>query len=210
MIFFCLLGNVEVWHGCMDIVINNEMPVVVPWEAFSDSNNGNDGGEMKEESVLEGCAQLIAETIVFSFLKRKSHPDRNHFLTPCIGISNSEMVVVLYDAKNDVLLESSPIPLFKDSFSGEFSHTAVLVSWLTVNYKYLCTAVPEHFTNDKSEFFVHAKNKLPMYQENLRFGGVLKNPATNLPRGKLKQHKANSSTAMVEHEKKLMEILWRP
>ena len=72
--------------------------------------------------------------MVFSFLQRKTHPERESFLTPCIGIRSSELIVMLYDSENKVLVESSCIPLFREGKTGcEFSYIAILVTWLTVN-----------------------------------------------------------------------------
>lgn len=158
---------------------------------------------------MEGNEQIIAETIVFSFLQRKTHPERGNFLTPCIGIRSSELLVMLYDSENDVLLESSCIPLFRDTQTGcEFSYTAILVSWLTVNYKFLCTGLPEDVKKIKSNFFIHAKDKIDVYKNNVRFGSDCNAPSVGLPTGKIKHDNVRCSTIMHEHTRKMMDILW--
>ena len=154
---------------------------------------------------MEGNEQIIAQTIVFSFLQRKSHPERENFLTPC----SSELLVMLYDSENDVLLESSCIPLFREVRTGcEFSYIAILVSWLTVNYKFLCTGLPDELKKIKSNFFVLAKPKIEVYQENLKFGSVYSPPTFTMPKGKIKSDNVLCSSSMHEHARMMMDILW--
>ena len=205
---YFFLGNVDVWHGNLYIVINNDLPVEL-LEDVPDSPGGKSDVEIKVKSALEGNEQIIAQTIVFSFLQRKSHPERENFLTPCIGIRSSELLVMLYDSENDVLLESSCIPLFREGRTGcEFSYIAILVSWLTVNYKFLCTGLPDELKKLKSNFFVLAKPKIEVYQENLKFGSAFSPPTFTMPKGKIKSDNVLCSSSMHEHARMMMDILW--
>lgn len=45
--------------------------------------------------------------------KGKKHPERENFLTPCIGIEGTEVIIMSYDSEHDVLLESSSVSLFR-------------------------------------------------------------------------------------------------
>lgn len=157
------------WHGNLDVIINSDLAVVEPLDENSENSpNGNSA----VENCLQRNHQIIAQTIVFSFLQKKRHPERSNFLTPCIGIRSSELIVMLYDSEYDVLLESSSVPLFENDSSLEFSLQAILVCWLTVNYKYLCSGLCEEYKQHKSNFFVHAKGKIQIYQDKLSLGNV--------------------------------------
>lgn len=202
--FYCFFppGNSEVWHGDLDIVISDL--AVVHVEDETESADGKSLVEVKLKSALSRNPKIIAQTIVFSFLQKKAHPERDTFLTPCIGIGSSELVVMFYDCEHDVLLESSSIPLFSDPSSLEFSYTAILVSWLVVNYKFLCSGLPDHMTVYKSDFCVHASKKLKIYEENLVFGNV--DSYQSIQGKHCPRIKCNP--IMHEHERALQELLW--
>lgn len=159
----------EVWHGNLDVIVNSDLAVVEPLD--EDSENGSDGNSAVEH-CLQRNHQIIAQTIVFSFFQKKRHPERNNFLTPCISIRSTELRVMLYDSEHDVLLESSSVPLFNNDSSLEFSLQAILVCWLTVNYKYFCSGLCEEYQQHKSNFFVHVKEKIQIYEEELSLGNV--------------------------------------
>lgn len=194
--FYSFSGNVEVWHGNLDIIIKNDLAV----KSLEDSPCSLD-----EKSVLSRNQQIIAQTIVFSFLQKKEHPEQEHFLTPCIGIGNSEIIVMFYDSEHDVLLESSTVPLFKNKYSCEFSYAAILVCWFTVNYKFLCTGLPEHLKGSKSDFFIRANGKLNVYEENLRMGNVCSSHSTE---GNFFPPRVKCTSFLHEQEKILLEMLW--
>lgn len=172
------------WHGNLDIIINNDL-AVEPLDEQPDTPKtpgGKSPVEVKLKATLMKNPQIIAQTIVFSFLQKKRHPDRDQFLTPCIGIGNSELIIMLYDSEHDVLLESSTIPLFENEFSCEFSYCAILVCWLTVNYKYFCSGLVEKYKMFKSNFFNIAREKINVYEEKLQFQNV---NSSNFPELKL-------------------------
>ena len=204
LLLFFSPGNVDVWYGNLGIIINNDLPVE-PLEDVPDSLGEKSAVEIKASTALEGNEQIIAQTIVFSFLQRKTHPERKNFLTPCIGIRSSELIVMMYDSENDVLLESSCIPLFRDAY--ELNYTAILVSWLTVNYKYLCTGLPEGLKKHRSNFFDLAKPKMEVFKENLSFGSVCDTPNAIMPKGKFKTKNARFTLSMHEHTRTMIDML---
>ncbi|XP_069130531.1 uncharacterized protein [Argopecten irradians] len=171
------LGNGLVWHGNLDIIINNE--VIVDVEANED-NSQNDNPKrhslVKNQSCsLSGHHQIISETIVFSFLQKQRHPESDNFLLPCIAVSAQDLVIYFYDSLHDVLLESCNIPLhgvFPSPATGSVNLIAVVVIWLVVNYRYLCDGIVDEMKSTKAGFFSHAESKLGIYHRNLRFGDV--------------------------------------
>ena len=110
----------------MDIIIKNDL-VVENLEKEPDSPGGK---SPIEESSLSRNPQLIAETIVFSFLqkKKKQHPELSHFLIPGVGIASNAMLLMFYDSEHDVFLESSFVPLLSSTCENMFSVEAILAS----------------------------------------------------------------------------------
>lgn len=189
-------GNAEVWHGNVDIIINDDLAV----EPLEEAPSEQSPLEVKLEASLKTNPQIAAQTIVLSFLQKKRHPERDHFLTPCIGVGSSELFIMLYDSEHDVLLESSTVPLFENEFSCEFSFCAILVCWLTVNYRFFCSGLNEKFKMLKSNFFDIVKKKITVYEEELRFQNV---KTCNFP--ELKLARPYVSSFMHDTQKVLIE-----
>jgi hypothetical protein len=158
----------------VDIIVKNELAIDQLDEDPQASPGGKSSMEVKmKSSTLSKNPQLVAETIVFSFLQKKRHPELSNFLIPCVGIAGDAMLLMFYDSEHDVLLESSLVPLFKESES-RFSVEAVFITWLTVNYKYLCTGLTDEMMSCKAGFFEQAKEKLDVYKNDLKmpYAGV--------------------------------------
>ena len=63
-----MLGNLQVWHGSVDIIIENNL-IIDTLEDEPDSPGGKSLVEAKVKSAyLLRNPQLVAESIVFSFL----------------------------------------------------------------------------------------------------------------------------------------------
>ena len=191
------------WHGNLDIIVNNA--VVEPLDEQPETPKtpgGKSPVEVKLKTTLKKTPQIFAQTIVFSFLQKKKHPERENFLTPCIGIGTSELIVMFYDSEHDVLLESSTISLFENEFSCEFFYCAILVCWLTVNYQYFCSGLVEKY---KSKFFDIDKGKITVYEEKLQFQNV---HSCYFPELKVKNSppkKINYTPKVLETQKGIME-----
>lgn len=196
------IGNGEVWHGNLDIIINSDLIV----EPLKDLSNSPGGKNTDEVNVLSRNPQVIAQTIVYSFLQKKTHPERTHFLTPCVGVGNSSMVVMFYDSEQDVFIESSPIPLFQTTGPGEmaFDDTAILVSWLTVNYRFLSSGLTTAMRVCKGDFFKEAEEKLSVYEEELQLGNV-----THCLPFSFQKKSLQLSSFLEEQETKLIKIIHR-
>jgi hypothetical protein len=149
--------------------------------------------------------QIIAESIVFSFLQKQNYPERENFLTPCIGVGYSHLFVVLYDPEHDVLLESCKIPLVKAKDPHKFNLMAVVVSWLAVNYKFLCTGLTEEMMNfNKAEFSEQAQSKLHVYREKLYMGNVTSTRAIDV---KPVQFLGRENSYLIDRRKKLKALV---
>ncbi|XP_033754877.1 uncharacterized protein LOC117337854 [Pecten maximus] len=167
------IGNPSVWHGNFDVIVNNQVIIEALEE---DEPNVSESSERTPMEVnmkpvcLSTNQQIIAETIVFSFLQKKRHPEYSQFLFPCIGVNSKEMVVCFYDSENDILLKSSPVPL--QTVTGKFDVVTIVVSWLVVNHKFLCDGLPRCLEIETSGFFRQAEEALPIYENDLQFGDI--------------------------------------
>ena len=123
-------------------------------------------------SFLSLNPQLIAETIVFSFIQKQKHPERSNFLTPLIGVAKSEMLVMFYDSEHDVLLESTLIPLMSRECKSRFSVEAIVITWLVVNYQFLCSGLTRNMLSLKANFFENVKDSIEIYQNELQLQNV--------------------------------------
>ncbi|XP_069141160.1 uncharacterized protein [Argopecten irradians] len=174
------IGNTNVWHGNLDVILNSNLPV--KFTSLGDGDYTNSDDETKNKSPVNNCAnlnrkaslklnqQMIAEVIVFSFLNKKLHPCSESYLVPCLGSCGTDLVVYLYDAQHDVLLESCQFEL-RNKTTGALNLVTIIVTWLVVNYRYTCTGLTPYMMK-KSNFFTSAKEKLQVYQEDLKFGCV--------------------------------------
>ncbi|XP_021347970.1 uncharacterized protein LOC110446947 [Mizuhopecten yessoensis] len=168
------IGNEDVWHGNLDINLNQELGISNTEKEGATTTSAEAqslSAEMKKCIHLSRNNQIIAQTVVFSFLQRQCHPESSHFLVPSIGVSDSGFVIYFYDSEHDILLESSRIPFLASEM--EINLFAVLTCWLVVNYKYLGSGLPESLRDtERSGFFSQAKEKIEIYRNNLKFGNI--------------------------------------
>ncbi|XP_021374333.1 uncharacterized protein LOC110463796 [Mizuhopecten yessoensis] len=143
-------------------------------------------GGKKNTTSMEKNHQTIAQTVVFPFFQQQIHPLSRHFAVPCFGITSTGLVIYFYDSRHDVLLESTPISLLtsvKNEPYIKVNLTAIMASWLAVNYKYLSRGLPESLKSEdsKTDFFSQAVGKIEVYKNSLKSGvvGVAVHPPTD-------------------------------
>ncbi|XP_033759074.1 uncharacterized protein LOC117341327 [Pecten maximus] len=168
------IGNPEVWHGKVDVLLNYTDTVLkVTCEEEEDDHNespGKTATEVKRRtSNISDNGQIFAEAIVFSFLQKQLHPYRKHHLYPCIAVNSTDLFVYLYDSRHDVLLVSSPVSLF-DPDTGRFRLSTIFLSWLVVNHKGFCSGLSSKLIEKKAGFFV--SKKIDIFEKGLQFGQV--------------------------------------
>ncbi|XP_062586345.1 uncharacterized protein LOC134247966 [Saccostrea cucullata] len=190
------IGNPNVWHGNVDIIIKSDI-IIQNLEDEQDKSSKNSPAEVKSKSnPLSMNPQLVAETIVFSFLQKKRHPELSNFLIPSIGISDNAMVLMFYDSEHDVLLESTPVPLYVES-ETRFSVEAIFLAWLAVNYQFLCTGLTEDMLQYKAGFFAQAETKINVYKNELKMPMVGVTP----PKVKVRQQLSFSEYISIKQNK---------
>lgn len=168
------------WHGSIDILFGkSEVPITVSDDTISNDTKHcgrrvPDELKYRTHSNIEAITtkhKMIAQTIVFSFLQKKQHPDLNHFLIPCIGTSASQVIFYFYDSINDILLQSASMDLLDGSGSVNFD--TIIALWLVLNYKYLGSGPSRQLLDGpKSGFFNHTHDVIDIYQDFLSFGDI--------------------------------------
>ena len=178
--YFFFVGNNEVWHGCLDLVMDGAEVLADIVGGEEDIVTDSDSTievkqkdfEMNDVSAGSSIAQLAAETIVYSFYYSSLHPVHSHFLIPSIGVSSSKVLFYFYDSVNDVLLGSTTFRL--KEFECKLDITTVFAIWMVLNHKYLCNGLNEVDIDlvPKSHFTEHAKSKLHVYRDGLKKGNL--------------------------------------
>ena len=165
ILLFILTGNIEIWHGYLDILVGRQPIMLCPEEA--EVRNGS--SPVEDSKVVDYEEQILAQTIVFSFLQRKEHPEYKTFLAPCIGISKKHVVFYFYDSEHDFLLESTCFDLQVPGLG--IKKSTVLAMWLTLNYKYLCSGITVAIKDSgyTADFEKFGKDKMELYENHLNF-----------------------------------------
>ena len=152
----------------------DHLPIIVKepdekGEGLVDSISDSSSIEVKactgNKPVEKAKEQILAETIVFSFLQKNESPELDHYLIPTLGFSTEFVKVCLYDCEHDVLLETRDLKL-SDS-SGITPHITIIV-WSVLNYKYLCTGLREEMKVYKSGFHDRVHQVLSQYESNTK------------------------------------------
>lgn len=111
---------------------------------FSDCDDDNEysssGGKTISESKLflsktSAENRAVAQTIVFSFLHRKRHPEFPNLLIPNILISPQEFRIIMYDAVNDILMCSVPLPIFQPYPSNSLEIASIIILWMVLHHR---------------------------------------------------------------------------
>lgn len=208
------LGNPQVWHGNVDILVNNDI-ILESAEEEKTENHVKKSAETNFKAASENLSkngQIIPETIVYSFLQRQTHPEWSSFLTPCIAVGRLNMLVMFYDCEHDILLESSMIPLFETTETSEetprrVNLAAILVSWLVVNHRYLCSGLTEDMkVTYKADFFSQMRDKVDIYEKKLSFGNVGTSDCSRL--NSRKREKVVRNEYLYEKHRKLTKMMF--
>lgn len=121
--------------------------------------------------------QAVSQTIVFSYIQEKKYPLAYSFV-PNILISRNEFRIIMYNAKNDILICSQPLDIFKGSSLNESS---IIILWMVLHYGLFLkrenslfreadTDTDTRFHNLRAMFKDRAASVLTSYQNDLKFG----------------------------------------
>ena len=171
---FIIAGHPEVWHGNTDILANGQSVPVSQMNAM-DQGDGEDSPVEVQKNSKQAVDQLIAQSVCFSFLQNSRHPEFINKLVPSIGISTSEMIILMYDACNDTLVQSAAIQLVDTTKETVRMH-GLIALWLVLNYKSFSSfsesAADFVSTLPNANFFDMAGERLKIYKEQLQFGNM--------------------------------------
>ena len=143
-----------------------DLPVTVITELGGSESENLSVSSVEAELSERDKEQLIAQTIVFSFLQRKlMGMSLNNCLIPGIGISSRYLTVCFYDSKNDVLLESCCLEVFAGTTT--LTYSVILFLWPTLNYRLFCTGITDEMKNYKADFFKRVDDHLYIYKNEV-------------------------------------------
>lgn len=115
--------------------------------------------------------QALAQTIVFSCLKKQKALGCTNHMVPNIVISKKKFKIIMYDAEKDVFLYSRSISLFDSQ--RKLSSIAIIVIWMVLHYRLFCSGfsgVKENMIKRcKSGFPEIIGNKWPTYSNDLEY-----------------------------------------
>ncbi|XP_060597177.1 uncharacterized protein LOC132751084 [Ruditapes philippinarum] len=119
------IGCKSIWHGYIDLILGSEVPVVTVNEESMTGNQLADEVRSVSKFPSKRREQIIAQTIVFSFLQKKEENSYENYLIPCVGVVKNYVSFFMYDCENDILLESAQIKLMSVQ-GGDILETGVL------------------------------------------------------------------------------------
>lgn len=130
---------------------------------------GESIAEIKKSYADHSMNQALAQTIVFSCLKQMKEPDVSNHMVPNLVISPEKFRIIMYNAKEDVLLCSHSINLFDSS--KKLSSKAIVVIWMVLHYRCFgskCNeANQEELKKCKSKFSNLVGSKWETYKNGL-------------------------------------------
>ena len=156
------------WHGNVDMFMGSH-PEVLVHVSGDPSDDDAEESSFEEDTLINNIPQIISETIVFAFLKKKENPSFENYLIPTVGISKSDILIYMYDPEYDILLESAPLSIFE---STKLNYPSVLALWLVLNYKMFCTGVTKGMIdrNFTADFLSGTTREIQtIYKEKLQF-----------------------------------------
>ena len=145
--------------------MENNLPVQLLKDPQDDLTEGS-VSSIEIKSKENFVDQLLAQTIVFSFLQMKYNKLKlTHSLIPAIGISTQHLYINMYDCINDVFLKSDALEMFGDD--KVLDHIVVLL-WLTLNYRYFCTGIAEEMKDCKADFHERLGDMITVYSDKVQ------------------------------------------
>lgn len=183
-----MIGNKSVWYGRIDVIFqsaegdlaDNLSNLNIQAEDDSEDDEeetpdeppvGESIVEVKKRFAYHSMNQALAQTIVFSCLKKKSALQCNNHMVPNIVISKKKIKILMYDAEKDVLLYSRSISLFDSQ--RKLSSIAIVVLWMVLHYRLFCSGFSgvdrDAIEMCKSGFPVLVGNKWNTYSNDVNY-----------------------------------------
>lgn len=195
------IGHEEGWHGFADIVLSSHdgVPDTISTTHINESQESatltcsdddcdddyecsSSGGKTISDAKLfqsktSAENRAVAQTIVFSFLQRKRLPEFPNLLIPNILISPQEFRIIMYDAVNDILMCSVPLPIFQPYPSNSLEIASIIILWMVLHHRIFCEGtdalIREMGIERKkiqADFKERAKEKFELYVNELKYG----------------------------------------
>ena len=158
------------WLGRTDILIEDTLPVKVCTDVddFTDGQpetKSVSSTDIEDKFSINGQRQLLAQTIVFSFIQHKYNRQKmQNCLVPGIGIGTKNLLIYFYDSENDLLVGSTYLETF---LSDYLAVENVVFLWLTLNYRHFCSGPDELMNKYPSGFVKLAGDHIEKYRNEV-------------------------------------------
>ena len=135
------------------------------------SGESNSVFECKPGKLEESRHQLIPQSIIFAFAMRLG-------IVPLVGISKEDVKIYMYAPDEDILYESTELPLFVTPMplEGRQLHISSIVAlWIIINHECFCTGVKSShiefgYKANLKKFL--GKDQSDIYKHHVRLGGL--------------------------------------
>ncbi|XP_069131533.1 uncharacterized protein [Argopecten irradians] len=129
------LGCDVTWHGFVDMYIQDRISIIVKNipEDFH-SKDGEDWLSSSDDAFSihkQSYSCLIAQTVTNGFAQVNTSAELSGLPIPSFGCCPKQISIYLYDCKNDILLKSLPLTIFK---FGQLDSSTVVMVWLYLNF----------------------------------------------------------------------------
>lgn len=99
-------------------------------------------------------------------------------LIPNILISPQEFRIIMYDAVNDILMCSVPLPIFQSYPSNSLEIASIIILWMVLHHTIFCEGTDaliremgiERIKKVQADFKERAKEKFELYVNELKYG----------------------------------------
>ena len=164
LLFFA--GLLDGWLGRTDILIEDVLPVKVCTDTDDIPDEKLETQSVSSVEIKTGERQLLAQTIVFSFIQHKYNRQKmKNCLVPGIGIDSKNLLVYFYDSENDLLLGSTYLETFLNDYLAVEN---VVFLWLTLNYRHFCSGPDELMKKYPSGFVKLAGEHIEKYRNEVK------------------------------------------
>ncbi|XP_045196059.2 uncharacterized protein LOC123551294 [Mercenaria mercenaria] len=145
------------WHGQADVLFPDDkvsLSVVAPPEDDAVSVTSDSSLEIKkgENFTTESVSQVVAQTVMCSFVQQRKNPTQPCALVPGIGICSEKLIVYLYDCVEDILLTTGPLDLYAQMGLFGLNPRAIIILWLILNHKLFSNKTPERYKGYMANF----------------------------------------------------------
>lgn len=163
------MGHENIWHGSVSIVLGpRTASTPVSLDDYGFSEICNSAFDFRSGELEKSQTRYISKSIIFAFAMRGR-------VVPLVAISKTCFKIYMYNRVNDLLYESTTMPLFVESVDGrELHQTSLIFLWMVINQSYFFKGVQTSHVefNYKANLQDFLGEKRDIYQNHIQIGGL--------------------------------------